>query len=270
MEKEGVCCVEMKKTWMDPFLEYFKRDVVSNEATQARKLMREAFKYTLVDEHLYRRGFSFLLLKFLDTEKAEYVMQEVHEGLCESHIGGRALASKVARASYYWSTLKHDCLEYVKKCDTWQRCVDVYKFLLEQLHSIMSPWSVHKQGVDILGPFPITAGHIKYLIVVVDYFTKWVEAEPVATISAERVKRFYWNRLICRFRLPTVIVSNNGTQFASWSVVEFYSQLKIQQSFTSIEHPQSNGQEKVANKVILRGLRRRLEEAKGRWVEELP
>ncbi|RDY09000.1 hypothetical protein CR513_06706, partial [Mucuna pruriens] len=91
-----------------------------------------------------------------------------------------------------------------------------------------------------------------------DYFTKWVEIELVATISPERVKRFYWKMLVCSFGLPAMIVSDNGTQFASQS-----------QSFILIEHSQSNDQTKVANKIILRGLRRRLEEAKGRWVEKL-
>ncbi|RDX84524.1 hypothetical protein CR513_34410, partial [Mucuna pruriens] len=81
VEEQGVYCVETKKMWMDWFLEYFKRDIVPEEAVQAKKLIREASKYTLVGENLYKRSFSFLLLKCLDTNKAEYVMQEVHEGI---------------------------------------------------------------------------------------------------------------------------------------------------------------------------------------------
>ncbi|RDX89909.1 hypothetical protein CR513_28304, partial [Mucuna pruriens] len=96
------------------------------------------------------------------------------------------------------------------------------------------------------------------------------EPEPVATISAKRIKHFYWKKKICWFGLPTEIVSNNGTQFAFRSIANFCAQLKIRQLFTSVEHPQSNSQAKAANKVILRGLRKRVEEAKGRWVEELP
>ncbi|RDX76937.1 Pol polyprotein, partial [Mucuna pruriens] len=103
-----------------------------------------------------------------------------------------------------------------------------------------------------------------------NYFTKWVEAEPMAAITAERVKRFVWKRIVCRFGLPTEIVSDNGTQFASSVMAKFCQELHIRQSFTSVEHPQANGQAEAANKVILRGLRRRLEEAKGRWAEELP
>ncbi|RDY09390.1 hypothetical protein CR513_06235, partial [Mucuna pruriens] len=113
IEEQGVCCVETKKTWTDPFLKYLKKDMLPNDTTQAKKLIREASKYILVSEYLYRRGFSFPLLKCLDEDEFEYMIREVHEGI--------ALASKVARAGYYLPTLKCDCIEYVKKCDKRQR-----------------------------------------------------------------------------------------------------------------------------------------------------
>ncbi|RDX62146.1 Gypsy retrotransposon integrase-like protein 1, partial [Mucuna pruriens] len=154
-------------------------------------LIKEASKYTLVGEHLYKRGFSFPLLKCLGEEESEYMIQEVHEDVCGTHKGGRELASKMARAGYYWPTLKHNCIEYIKKCDKCQRFAEISKAPLEQLHSVTSPWPFHKWSVDILDPFSTTSAQKKYLIVVVDYFTKYVEAEPIATISAER--------LICGF-----------------------------------------------------------------------
>ncbi|RDX67378.1 hypothetical protein CR513_53751, partial [Mucuna pruriens] len=97
-----------------------------------------------------------------------------------------------------------------------------------------------------------------------DYFTKWIKVEVVASISAKRVRHFYWKKIIYRFGLPVVIVTNNGTEFTMWVVTEFCAQYGIKQSFTSIEHPQSNGQAVTKNKVILSGLHKRLEEAKGR------
>jgi len=92
----------------------------------------------------------------------------------------------------------------------------------------------------------------------------------VATITADRIMKFYWKKIICRFGLPAVLVTDNGTQFASSSVANFCKEWGIQLNFTSIEHPQTNGQAESANKVILQGLKKRLEAAKGLWVEELP
>ncbi|RDX78622.1 Tf2-8, partial [Mucuna pruriens] len=177
--------MERRTTWMTPILKYLQEGKTLEESREAQNVVKEAAKYTLIGQYLYRRGFSFPLLICLEKEESAYVIREVHEGVCGTHIGGRALASKIVRA---------------------------------------------------------------------DYFTKWIEAEPVASIT---------------FGIPAEIVLDNGTQFASKGTIEFCKDLKIRQSFTSVEHPQSNGQAEVANKVILRGLWRRLEEAKDQWVEEL-
>ncbi|RDX93845.1 hypothetical protein CR513_23840, partial [Mucuna pruriens] len=77
------------------------------------------------------------------------------------------------------------------RCDKCQRFTEVGNTPLGQLHAITSPWSFHKWGVDILGPSPPAPGQVKYLIVAVNYFTKWIEAKPIATISAKRIERFY-------------------------------------------------------------------------------
>ncbi|RDX97693.1 Tf2-8, partial [Mucuna pruriens] len=141
-------------------------------------------------------------------------------------------------------------MSYVKRCDKCQRFAEGHKAPPEKLHAITSPWSFCKWGVDILGSFPLAPGQIKFLIVAVDYFTKWIKVEPVTVISTERVKRFLWKKIICRFGLPAEIVLDNGTQFASKTTVEFCKGLGIKQIFISVEHPQTNGQAKAANKVL--------------------
>ncbi|RDY04043.1 hypothetical protein CR513_12310, partial [Mucuna pruriens] len=120
-----------------------RSDTILEDIEAAKRLKWEVSKYTLVGENLYRRGCYFLLLKCLEIEEAEYVMQEVHEGVCGSHIGGRTLASKISRANYYLPTLKSDCSQYVKTCNTCQRYVDIHKARPEPLHLVMSPWPFH-------------------------------------------------------------------------------------------------------------------------------
>ncbi|RDX67793.1 hypothetical protein CR513_53285, partial [Mucuna pruriens] len=168
-------------------------------------------------------------------------------GVWGIHISGRALASKIARVEYYWPTLKKDWTIFVKRCDKYQRFADLNKAPLELLYSIMSPWPFHMWGVDILSPFLLAVGQVKFLIVFIDYFTKWVEVEPVVTISTKRIRRFYWKEIICHFGLPTIIVSDNNTQF--------------------ILLPQLNTRRRIAK--LSRQIRRRLKEAKGRLAEEL-
>ena len=111
---------------------------------------------------------------------------------------------------------------------------------------------------------------MKFLIVAIEYFTKWVEAEPVAQITAHKVQQFVWKNVVCRFGVPKRLVSDNGTQFTSHQLRNLCEEVGIQQVFASVEHPQTNGQVESANRVLLRGLKRRLEKAKGTWAEEVP
>jgi hypothetical protein len=254
---------------MGEIIKYLRDNELPEEKNEALMIKKKAAKFVIIADQLFKRGFSSPLLKCLAPRQAEYVIAEVHEGACGTHIGGRALASKVLRAGYYWPTMKEDCAVYVRKCDKCQRFSNLHQAPLEYLSSVVSPWLFFKWGVDILGPFPEARGQVKFLVVAVDYFTKWIEVEPVATITAERIKNFYW-KIICRFGLPAVFITDNGTQFASSSVAEFCKEWGIRLSFTSVEHPQTNGQAEAANKVVLQGLKKRLEAAKRLWVEELP
>lgn len=147
---------------------------------------------------------------------------------------------------------------------------DLPKAPLEQLATISSPWPFAMWGVDLVGPFPTARSQKKFILVAVDYFTKWVEAEPLASITARKIVNFYWKRIVCRFGIPRAIVSNNGVQFTSNQAREFCEEMGIQRRFSSVEHPHTNGQAESANKVILRGLKRRLFEANGAWLDELP
>ena len=98
-----------------------------------------------------------------------------------------------------------------------------------------------------MGPFPTAVRQLKFLVVGIDYFTKWVEAEALATITEKNVRSFVWRRIICRFGIPRVFVSDNGRQFDNNSFWDFCSQLGIRNHYSSPAHPQANGQVEVTN-----------------------
>jgi len=111
---------------------------------------------------------------------------------------------------------------------------------------------------------------MKYLVVAIEYFTKWIEDEPVAQITVHKVQHFVWRNIVCRFGIPRYLVSNNGTQFASQQLCKLCTELGIKQVFAFVEHPQTNGQVESVNRVLFKGLKRRLEKVKGTWSEEVP
>ncbi len=107
------------------------------------------------------------------------------------------------------------------------------------------------------------------MIVATDYFTKWVEAEPLTRITDSESRKFVWNNIITRFGIPRCLISDNGTQFDSGPFREFCSEFGIKNYFSSPTYPQGNRQAKSSNKTILNAIKKRLEKAKGRWVKEL-
>ena len=75
---------------------------------------------------------------------------------------------------------------------------------------ITSPWPFAQWGIDIVGLLPLGKGQVKFLLVAIDYFTKLVEAEALATIMEARIQNFVWKNIICRFGIPLMIISDNG------------------------------------------------------------
>ena len=95
-----------------------------------------------------------------------------------------------------------DARKLVKKCDKCQRFGNVQRLPAERLTTITSPWPFAQWGSDIVGPLPRGKGQVKFLLVAIDYFTTWVEAEALSTITEAKIQSFVWKNIICRFGIP--------------------------------------------------------------------
>ena len=125
------------------------------------------------------------------------------------------------------------------------------------------PWPFSQWGLDIMGPFPTAVRQLKFLVVGIDYFTKWVKTEALATIMEKNIQSFVWKNIICRYGIPRVMVSDNGKQFDNIAFRNFCLELGIKNHYSSPVHLQANGQVKVTNRSLLKIIKTRLEEAKG-------
>ncbi|GJY31040.1 reverse transcriptase domain-containing protein [Tanacetum coccineum] len=199
VEEEGI-------TWMTPIIEYLKDGTLPGDKKEASKLRIKARQYKLLEGVLYKRSFLKSWLRCVGQLQADYVIREIHEGLCSMHAGPRSVVAKAMRLGYYWPTMHRDAREMIP------------------------------------GPFPEGPGKVKFLIVAMNYFTKWIEAKAVATITGNQVKNFMWDNIVCRFGLPREIVSDNGKQFS--------------------DNPFKD--------CLGEGIKARLGEGNKNWVEELP
>ena len=258
------------KSWMDPIWDYIIDGSLPDDPKEAAKIRARSARFTDHKGILYKRGFFTPILKCIAGKDIEYVLREVHEGICGNHIGARALAGKVLRQGYYWPTILKNATSLVKKCRICQEYAKISRLPSEPLTSITSPWPFQQWGLDIFGPLPIGNGQCKFVIVAVDYFTKWAEAEPLATITEQKIHNFVWRAIVCRFGIPRALVSDNGKQLDNSKFRDFCVELGIKNYYSSPVHPQSNGQAEVTIRTLKATLKTKLEDLKGKWVEYLP
>uniref|UniRef100_A0A2N9E8Q0 Uncharacterized protein n=1 Tax=Fagus sylvatica TaxID=28930 RepID=A0A2N9E8Q0_FAGSY len=233
--------------WMDPYVTYLKEGVLPEQKKEAEIIKKESREVLVVEG-----------------------LEALQDGICGSHTGGRSLAHRALTQGYWWPYMQKDAVDYVRKCDKCQRFSHSVHQPAGELQPLVSPWPFAQWGMDLVGPLPKATGNRRWLIVATDYFTKWVEAEPLANIRDRDSIKFVWKNIITRFGIPKTIISDNGTQFTSKPFTKYCSELGIKNVYSSPAYPQSNGQAEASNKTVLDGIKKRLEDAKGRWVEELP
>jgi transposase InsO family protein len=110
--------------------------------------------------------------------------------------------------------------------------------------------------MDLVGPLPTAQGNCRFAAVAVDYFTKWVEAKPLANITAATVQKFFWQNIVCRFGVPRELTVDNGKQFDCYTFKEYCRTLGTKAKFSSVYHPQSNGAVERANGLIFSGIKK--------------
>ena len=139
---------------MDSIVSFLREDVLPSDKLKAEKIRRKAPRFWLSeDQKLYKRSFSRLYLLCIHSEASELLLEELHEGICESHTGGRSLSHIAITQGYCWSNMQNEAQEYVKKCDQCQRFAPNIHKPGGVLNPLSSPWSFAHWGLNIVGPF---------------------------------------------------------------------------------------------------------------------
>ncbi|GKE42018.1 reverse transcriptase domain-containing protein [Tanacetum coccineum] len=198
-EKEILDVVEEEgNTWMTPICKYLTKEILSKDTKKARVVRRKAARYAMISGTLYKKSFLGPWLRCVGPLQANYVLREIHEGSCSMHSCPRSVIAKAIQTGYYWPTMHMDARNLIRECNNCQIHRPVPRNPQQNLTPITSPWPFYKWGIDIAGPFPKGPGKVKFLIVAIDYFTKWIEAKAVAIITGNQVKKFVWDNIVCR------------------------------------------------------------------------
>ncbi|KAA3476498.1 RNA-directed DNA polymerase (Reverse transcriptase), Ribonuclease H [Gossypium australe] len=215
----------------------------------------------------YTEGENIRCVDAVDTKK---ILEEVHEGVCKTHANGFTMARKIMRLRYYWSTMEGDCISYAKKCHKCQIYGDKIHVPPSPLHVMTFPWPFFMWGMDVIGPILLKASNgYRFIFVVIDYFTKWVEAASYANVTKSIVIKFLKKEIICRCGMLERIISDNALNFNISTISEVCSQCKIKQHNSSPYRLKMNGAVEAANKNIKKIMGKMTETYKD-WHEKLP
>ncbi|KAK8918318.1 hypothetical protein KSP39_PZI022139 [Platanthera zijinensis] len=163
--------VEQHPSWMDPFTTFLSTGEYP-EGMDKKKLKYKSAYYLMRDGQLYRKTLSGMLARCVAEREVPRILEEVHSGECGSHSGSRTLKRRIIRQGYFWPTLGHDAAKFTKECHKCQLFAPLQLQPAQRLRSIIAPWPFAIWGMDLVGPFPKSSGQRRFLLVMIDYFSK--------------------------------------------------------------------------------------------------
>ncbi|KAJ0494617.1 putative nucleotidyltransferase, Ribonuclease H [Helianthus annuus] len=202
---------------------------------QKKKLLRDARKYIWDDLYLFRIGGDRVLRRCVSKEDGLNILSHVHEGLTGGHHGPNVMAQKVFDSGFYWLTVVKDAVEFVRTCDRCQRTDNISSNDEMPQNPIQVLEIFDVWGIDFMGPFPSSSGN-RYILVAIDYVSKWVEAQALPTNDARVVVRFL-KKLFTRFGVPKAIISDRGTHFCNSAMEKALACYGVTHRLSTAYHP---------------------------------
>ena len=129
-----------------------------SDKAEARKLKIKATRYCIMDELLFNKSPTCMLLRCIEQFEAKTILQSFHDGECGNHTGGRSLANKALRMGYFWPTMRKDAVDYARKCKACQICVSVTHQPSDLLHPTLAPWPFMRWEMNFVGKISSTTG----------------------------------------------------------------------------------------------------------------
>ncbi|GJU99345.1 reverse transcriptase domain-containing protein [Tanacetum coccineum] len=234
---------------------------------QKRKFFKDVKHYFWDDPYLFRICADQIIRRCVFGQEALEILKACHEGPTGGHHSANITARKVFDAGFFWPTIYQDAHSMIKSCDACQRQGkishrDEMPQNAIQVCEIFDVW-----GIDFMGPFPSSRGN-KYMLVAVDYLSKWVEAKALSTNDARVVVKIL-KSLFSRFGTPRTIISDRETHFCNNKFDKVMSKYGVTHHLSTAYHPQTSGQVEVTNRGLKRILERTVGKNRASWSDKL-
>ncbi|KAK8498967.1 hypothetical protein V6N12_058004 [Hibiscus sabdariffa] len=242
---------EKSAPWYADYVNYIVSGILPHQLNyQGRKRFKHNAKGYFWDEpYLFKQCADQIIRRCIPGEEQQLILEQCHSTPYGGHFGGNRTAAKVLQSGLYWPTLHRDAQLFCQQCDRCQRTGNISKTNEMPLQNILEVELFDVWGIDFMGPFPSSFGNL-YILLAVDYVSKWVEAIATTHNDAKTMQRFIKKNIFTRFGTPRVIISDEGRHFDNRSIAAALRKLGINHKLLTAYHPQTNGQAEVSNREI--------------------
>ncbi|GJU85669.1 reverse transcriptase domain-containing protein [Tanacetum coccineum] len=270
LETLGSIALQDQSTpWFADFANYHAGKFVIKGMTsqQKNKFFKDVKHYFWDDPFLFKNCADQVIRRCVSGQEALDILKACHSGPTGGHYGANYTARKIFDSGFYWPTIYKDAHDFVTRCDICQRQGKITQRDEMPQNSIQVCEIFDIWGIDFMGPFPSSRGN-KYILVAVDYLSKWVEAKALPTNDARVVCKFL-KTLFSRFGAPRAIISDRGTHFCNDQFTKVMLKYGVTHRLSTAYHPQTSGQVEVSNRGLKRILERTVGENRASWSDKL-
>nr|GFA93119.1 reverse transcriptase domain-containing protein [Tanacetum cinerariifolium] len=262
-------CGNKSTLWFADFANYHAGNFIVKgmSSQQKSKFFKDVKHYFWDDPYLFKICADQVIKSYVSSQEAIEILKVCHSRPTGGHHGPNYTARKVFDSGFYWLTIYRDAQDLVKNCDVSQRQGKISQKDEMPQNSIQVCEIFDVWGIDFMGPFPSSRGN-KYILVLVDYMSKWVEVKALPTNDSRIVCKFLKN-LFARFGAPEAIISDRGTYFCNDQFTKVMQMYGVTYRLETPYHLQTSGQVEVSNRGLKRILEREVGENHASWSDKL-
>ena len=256
--------------WFADYVNYLVAKVIPPEFNyQKKKRFFAHLKHYYWEEPiLYRHCADQVIRRCVPEDEKHSILNHCHTLSCGGHFGGQRTAAKVLQSGFYWPSLFKDAHQFVSTCDKCQRMGNISRKDEPPMHPILEVELFDLWGINFMGPFPASYNNL-YILLAIDYVSKWVEAIPTRTNDAKVVAHFLCSNIFSRFGTPRALITDNGTHFCDKVIDKVLQKYGVRHRTSLTYHPQSNGQAEVSNREIKYILEKTVNRSRRDWSKKV-
>ncbi|KAL5549377.1 hypothetical protein UlMin_004608 [Ulmus minor] len=256
--------------WYADIVNYLAKGTPPPELSyQGKKKFFADIKYYIWDDpFLFKICPDRIIRRCVPEEEMESILQHCHSREAGGHFGATKTAAKVLQSGFHWPTLFKDAYNFVANCDRCQRVGNISRKNEMPLTNILVIELFDVWGIDFMGPFPPSFSN-KFILVAVDYVSKWVEAVALPTNDSRVVIQFLKKNIFARFGTPRAIISDGGSHFCNKQFDALLSKYGVTHRVDTPYHSQTNGQVEVSNRELKRILEKTVNSSRKDWSSKL-